>query len=60
MVHLTDEEWDKVKSWLVNYRVFCNKESKKAKHEKICQYYEEISIEVRSFVDSKENEPIEK
>lgn len=52
-MELTKEEWEKVQSWLEGYRVACNKEARKAQHEKIQNFYHDINIEVRDFLHSK-------
>lgn len=53
---LTEEDWKQVKNWLIDLRVACDKEKRKAKHEKIGKFYEDKSIQIRSFINLKDSE----
>lgn len=53
-MHIEEEDWKKVQNWLTSYRIACHKQAESAKHEKIKEFYEETSKEVRSFLQKYE------
>lgn len=52
-MNLTDEEWEQVKKWLIEYRVQLDSKEVDAKHQKISTFYNQKSIQIREFLNSK-------